>query len=160
MILTKGRIQAEAFRIFWEMANLAEPNSPSGTHYMSILSDEFVNNCHMNDHEMLLRNLEKLGLSDIALSTTKSMRGLFAFTRTKIEAPTYQNGTFAVKLIKYGHDYSILTRLTGPRDPSPFIVAFKITRSGNNITWAQGHYFSTIEYAVEKYLDKIGIAIE
>lgn len=75
-VLRGGVVEAEARRIASEMRALKEPNSPSGTHFMVELSQQFRMIADSRDTDRLFAMLPYKSLS---LSTLKDRRGTFAF---------------------------------------------------------------------------------
>lgn len=73
--LTSVEIANEAHRICEQMKSVREPNSPSGTHFMVQISQDFMARATSKD----TRELQKwLPYQSLALTTVKGHRGTFA----------------------------------------------------------------------------------
>lgn len=73
--LTNMEIEKEANRLLTQLRSEREPNSPSGTHFMAQISDDFMFRASSKDTDKLSALLPFKGLS---LSSLKDKRGVFA----------------------------------------------------------------------------------
>lgn len=73
--LKREDIKAEAQRILTEFQNAKEPNSPSGTHYMAQISQNFLVRASTKDHDRLMAMLP---FQSLVFSSLVGRDGLFA----------------------------------------------------------------------------------
>ena len=73
--LKRADIKAEASRILGQLREAAEPNSPSGTHFMARVSPDFWARAKQKDHDRLMGMLPFASLS---LSTLDGYKGVYA----------------------------------------------------------------------------------
>ena len=74
--LSKEDIQKEAGQILRRLQAEREPNSPSGTHFMTQISPDFLIRASTKDHDRLFTLLP---FSSLSFSTLKDRKGIFAF---------------------------------------------------------------------------------
>lgn len=74
--LTKEDIQAEAARLLRRLQAEREPNSSSGTHFMTQISSDFLIRASSKDHDRLFTLLP---FRSLTFSTLKDRKGIFAF---------------------------------------------------------------------------------
>ena len=74
--LTKEDINAEAARLLRRLQAEREPNSPSGTHFMTQISPDFLIRASTKDHDRLFTLLP---FSSLSFSALKDRKGIFAF---------------------------------------------------------------------------------
>lgn len=74
--LTKEDIQAEAARLLRRLQAEREPNSPSGTHFMTQISPDFLIRASTKDHDRLFALLP---FKSLTFSMLKDRKGIFAF---------------------------------------------------------------------------------
>ena len=74
--LKKEDIQAEAARLLRRLQSEHEPNSPSGTHFMAQISQDFLIRASTKDQDRLFAMLP---FTSLAFATLKDRKGIFAF---------------------------------------------------------------------------------
>ena len=73
--LTRDDIKAEALKILSQFQNAREPNSPSGTHFVAQVSQEFLARAKDKDRDRLM---DMLPFDSLALCSLDGRRGIFA----------------------------------------------------------------------------------
>ncbi len=152
--MNRDFINYEALRIVHDLSSLQAPNSPSGTHYAVRVSDEFAINASSKDQSELLEILLKK-VKDISFQSMSGIPGFFAVTKNGFKGELLKNGTTRVILLDRSGDYALLVRqcnVPGISDPTPYIVAWKLEKRGENCTWGQGHYLCDIYTALTMYI--------
>lgn len=159
--MDRSLILKEAIRIEIELSQLKEPNSPSKTHYMVKLSDDFIKAAGSVDTNSLLNSIK---VKDISLSTLKDEKGIFAFTSKKHEFPIYEiegSSNTTVNVLRQGRECALLQRNipkeNNPlniKDPTPYIVAWNFNAKDGKCNWGQGHYCGSLDSGCSLYSEK------
>lgn len=152
--MTKHQILLEAIKIELALEDLKGPNSPHNTHYMAQISPIFVYNAAQKDMDELMKTLKT---KDAIISTLKkeyNTPGLFVFIKKKLEPVILKNNDNTLRLLRgrSGKMALLMMKQTPSSDPT-YIVAWGFDRKRDRCSWAQGAPFTSLEAAVEKYVE-------